>query len=196
MIIGATKETDLDIMKKSSSMYENYHLKRVFYSAYIPINKDNLLPAITVPPLKRENRLYQADWLLRFYNFKIDDLLTSTNPNFNILLDPKAIWALNNIERFPKEINTCSYQELLQIPGIGVTGAKKIYSSRRHFTIEYRDLKNMGIVLKRAKYFITCNGQYYTDTKFFKKEIIERNLLLEDVQKEETPFVQMRLFND
>ena len=196
MIIGATKETDLDIMKKSSSMYENYHLKRAFYSAYIPINKDNLLPAITVPPLKRENRLYQADWLLRFYNFKIDDLLTSTNPNFNILLDPKAIWALNNIERFPKEINTCSYQELLQIPGIGVTGAKKIYSSRRHFTIEYRDLKNMGIVLKRAKYFITCNGQYYTDTKFFKKEIIERNLLLEDVQKEETPFVQMRLFND
>lgn len=196
MIIGATKETDLDIMQKSSSMYENYHLKRVFYSAYIPINKDNLLPAITVPPLKRENRLYQADWLLRFYNFKIDDLLTSTNPNFNILLDPKAIWALNNIKRFPKEINTCSYQELLQIPGIGVTGAKKIYSSRRHFTIEYRDLKNMGIVLKRAKYFITCNGQYYTDTKFFKKEIIERNLLLEDVQKEETPFVQMRLFND
>ena len=130
------------------------------------------------------------------YNFKIDDLLTSTNPNFNILLDPKAIWALNNIERFPKEINTCSYQELLQIPGIGVTGAKKIYSSRRHFTIEYRDLKNMGIVLKSAKYFITCNAQYYTDTKFFKKEIIERNLLLEDVQKEETPFVQMRLFND
>ena len=111
MIIGATNETDLDILSKSSSMYQNYNLKRVFYSAYIPVNKDSNLPAISLPPLKRENRLYQADWLLRFYNFKVTDILDSNNPNFNLLLDPKASWALRNLEQFPKEINTFSYNE-------------------------------------------------------------------------------------
>ena len=164
MIIGATNETDLDILSKSSSMYQNYSLKRVFYSAYIPVNKDSNLPAILLPPLKRENRLYQADWLLRFYNFKVTDILDSDNPNFNLLLDPKASWALRHLDQFPKDINTCSYNELLQIPGIGIKGAKKIYSSRKYFKIAFKDLKNMDIVLKRAKYFITCDGKYFTDS--------------------------------
>ena len=196
MIIGATNETDLDILSKSSSMYQNYSLKRVFYSAYIPVNKDSNLPAISLPPLKRENRLYQADWLLRFYNFKVTDILDSDNPNFNLLLDPKASWALRHLDQFPKEINACSYNELLQIPGIGVKGAKKIYSSRKYFKIAFKDLKNMDIVLKRAKYFITCNGKYFTSQDMFKKSIIEQSLLLSDLKELKKNINQLSLFND
>lgn len=196
MIIGATNETDLDILSKSSSMYQNYNLKRVFYSAYVPVNKDSNLPTISLPPLKRENRLYQADWLLRFYNFKVTDILDSNNPNFNLLLDPKASWALRNLEQFPKEINTCSYNELLQIPGIGITSAKKIYSSRKYFKITFKDLKNMDIVLKRAKYFITCNGEYYTSQDMFKRSIIEQSLLLTDLKEPKKNINQLSLFND
>lgn len=196
MIIGATNETDLDILSKSSSMYRNYNLKRVFYSAYVPVNKDSNLPTISLPPLKRENRLYQADWLLRFYNFKVTDILDSNNPNFNLLLDPKASWALRNLEQFPKEINTCSYNELLQIPGIGITSAKKIYSSRKYFKITFKDLKNMDIVLKRAKYFITCNGEYYTSQDMFKRNIIEQSLLLTDLKEPKKNINQLSLFND
>ena len=180
MIIGATKETDLQIMSKSSSLYNNFHLKRVFYSAYVPINKDNLLPSLEHPPLVRENRLYQADWLLRFYNFKITDLLDNTNPNFNILLDPKADWALRHLEEFPKEINSCSYYDLLKIPGVGVKSAQRIISSRKNFTIHFEDLKRMGVVLKRAKYFILCDGKYAINSEFFNKSFIERNVLLEE----------------
>ena len=196
VIIGATNETDLDILSKSSSMYQNYNLKRVFYSAYVPVNKDSNLPTISLPPLKRENRLYQADWLLRFYNFKVTDILDSNNPNFNLLLDPKASWALRNLEQFPKEINTCSYNELLQIPGIGVKGAKKIYSSRKYFKITFKDLKNMDIVLKRAKYFITCNGEYFTSQDMFKRSIIEQSLLLTDLKEPKKNINQLSLFND
>jgi len=180
MIVGATKESDLDIMNKSESLYKTYNLKRVFYSAYIPVNKDKLLPALQMPPLKRENRLYQADWLLRFYGYKVKDILDETNPNFNYLIDPKADWALRNMQEFPKEINTCSYNELLKIPGIGITSAKRIISSRKYFKITFKDLKNMGIVLKRAKYFITCNGKYFINENLFTKEFIESNLMLEE----------------
>ena len=196
MIIGATNETDLDILSKSSSMYQNYSLKRVFYSAYIPVNKDSNLPAILLPPLKRENRLYQADWLLRFYNFKVTDILDSDNPNFNLLLDPKASWALRYLDQFPKDINTCSYNELLQIPGIGIKGAKKIYSSRKYFKIAFKDLKNMDIVLKRAKYFITCNGEYFTSQDMFKKSFIEQSLLLSDLKEPKKNINQLSLFSD
>jgi len=180
MIIGATKESDLDIMNKSENMYKNFNLKRVFYSAYIPVNQDKLLPSLQVPPLKRENRLYQADWLLRFYGFKVSDILSSDNPNFNILLDPKADYAIRHLEEYPKEINTCSYEELLKVPGIGIISAKRIISSRKHFTINFNDLKKMGIVLKRAKYFITCNGKYFINSDLFKKEFIETNLSIEE----------------
>lgn len=194
MIVGATKESDLEIMSKSSSLYNNYKLKRVFYSAYVPVNKDNLLPSLDKPNLVRENRLYQADWLLRFYNFKVDDLLNTTNPNFNILLDPKTDWALRNIHEFPKEINTSSYYELLKIPGIGVKSAKRIVASRRNFTIHLEDLKRMGIVMKRAKYFILCDGKYFTDSTFFKKSFIEANIVLEDKMEEVVNREQLRLF--
>ncbi len=196
MIIGATKETDLDILNKSDKMYKVYNLKRVFYSAYVPVNKDNLLPTLASPPLKRENRLYQVDWLLRFYKFKINYLVDEKNPNLNLLLDPKITWALRNLEKFPKEINTCSFDELLQIPGVGVKGAKKIYSSRKYFKITFKDLKNMNIVLKRAKYFILCNGKYYTSEAMFKKEIIEKCLMLEDLKEKRQNIKQLCLFND
>lgn len=194
MIIGATKETDLDVMQKSSSLYDKYNLKRVFYSAYIPVNKDKLLPSLKLPPLTRENRLYQADWLLRYYNFKVEDILDKDNPNFNLLIDPKAAWALRHLGEFPKEINTCSYNDLLKIPGIGVTSAKRIIKSRKLFNINFNDLKKMGIVLKRAKYFITCNNKYFIDESFIKREFIERNLVLEEKQEDTKKVEQLSLF--
>ena len=194
MIIGATKESDLDIMNKSFSMYQNYRLKRVFYSAYIPINKDTLLPSLEIPPLKRENRLYQADWLLRYYGFKVSDILDEKNPNLNILVDPKASWALKHLQEFPKEVNTCSYQDLLHIPGIGVTSAKRIITSRRHFKLTFKDLKKMGVVLKRARYFITCNGKFDFNPEYFNKNFIEANLVLNDNVKQLTYGKQLQLF--
>ena len=193
MIIGATKETDLDIMNRSANVYNNYKLKRVFYSAYIPVNKDKMLPTLEVPPLKRENRLYQADWLLRYYNFKVSDLLNKDNPNFNLLLDPKADWALRHINEFPKEINTCSYYDLLKVPGIGVTSAKRIIKSRKLFKIKFDDLKRMGIVLKRAKYFITCSGKYFIENTNINSSFIERNLLIED-NSNKSSIKQLSLF--
>ena len=197
MIIGATQETDLDILSKSESLYKNYELKRVFYSAYIPVNSDKLLPTIKMPPLTRENRLYQADWLLRFYGYKVDNLLDINNPNFNVLLDPKADWALRHMEEFPKEINKVSYYDLLKIPGIGPKSARKIISSRKYFKIEFNDLKKMGISIKRAKYFILCNGKYFTNPSIFKNKFIEANLILEDRKKEITNTgIQLSLFNE
>ena len=194
MIIGATKESDFDIMNKSSSLYKQYALKRVFYSAYVPVNQDNLLPTLKTPPLVRENRLYQADWLLRYYHFKVEDLLDAKNPNFNILMDPKTDWALRHLEEFPKEINTCSYYDLLKIPGIGVKSAKRIFASRKHFTILFKDLKRMGVVLKRAQYFIVCQGKYFTDTKYCQMSFIEANIVLEEKNVLKVNQEQMRLF--
>lgn len=195
MIIGATQETDLDIMNKSENLYQNFNLKRVFYSAYIPVNEDRYLPSLVIPPLRRENRLYQADWLLRFYGFKVEDILDKNNPNFNILIDPKADWALRHLNEFPKEINSCSYLELLKIPGVGITSAKRIISSRKYFNIDFKDLKKMGVVLKRAKYFITCNNKYFIDNSLFKKEFIESNLILENkIKKSNDNEGQLQLF--
>ena len=196
MIIGASRETDLDILSKSEHLYNNYELKRVFYSAYIPINKDKMLPTITMPPLVRENRLYQADWLLRFYGYKVDSLLDKNNPNFNVLLDPKADWALRHMDEFPKEINTASYYDLLKIPGIGPTSAKKIISSRKYYKLEFKDLKKIGISLKRCKYFILCNGKYFTNSEIFNKRFIETNLLLENKEVIENTGIQLSLFNE
>lgn len=194
MVIGATQETDLDILDKSNSLYDKYKLKRVFYSAYIPVNKDKSLPNLKLPPLTRENRLYQADWLLRFYNFKVEDLLDENNPNFDLLIDPKAAWALRHLDEFPKEINTCSYRDLLKIPGIGTTGAKRIVKSRKLFAIDFKDLKKMGIVLKRAKYFITCNGKYFIDESFVNRKFLEKNLILEEKSNDSKNVEQLSLF--
>ena len=193
MIIGASKESDYDIMNKSEFMYKSFNLKLVFYSAYISVNNDKLLPTLKVPPLKRENRLYQADWLLRFYGYKVSDLLDQSHPNFNLLIDPKADWALRHLNLFPKEINTCSYKDLLKVPGIGVTSAKRIIKNRKNFNITFKDLKNMGIVLKRAQYFITCNNQYFINEKYFNGKFIETNLVLE-TNAPTTTYQQLRLF--
>ena len=195
MIIGATKETDLDIMTKSEALYKSYALKRVFYSAYIPVNKDKLLPMLKTPPLVRENRLYQADWLLRFYGFKVKDLLDEEDPNFNILMDPKANWALRHLNEFPKEINTVSYYDLLKVPGIGIKTAKRIIACRKNFKITFNDLKKLGVVIKRAKYFITCNNKYFISSEYFKKSFIEANLILEDNPKVENNKEQLSLFS-
>ena len=195
MIIGATKDRDLDILNKSENLYNTFHLKRVFYSAYVPVNKDSLLPALDKPPLVRENRLYQADWLLRYYNFKVKDILSEDNPNFNLLIDPKADWALRHLSEFPKEINTSSYYDLLKIPGIGITSAKRIISSRKCFEITFKDLHKMGVVLKRAKYFITCQGKYYIDSSYLNKTFIERNLVLENRIANTPKSIQLSLFS-
>ncbi len=195
MIIGATKETDLDIMRTSSNLYQNYNLKRVFYSAYIPVNKDKLLPSLSAPPLVRENRLYQADWLLRFYGFKVKDLLDEEHPNFNILMDPKANWALRHLSEFPKEINSASYYDLLKVPGIGIKSAERIIACRKNFKLTFSDLKKIGVVIKRAKYFITCNHKYFINESYFKKDFIEANLVLLDSPKIETKKEQLSLFS-
>ena len=161
MIVGASPENDLSIIRLSEKLYQHYKLKRVYYSAYVPITSSNPnLPAINNPPLLREHRLYQADWLLRFYGFNAGELLDEKTPNFDIKLDPKANWALNNINLFPVEINKADYETLLRVPGIGVRSAYKILKARKVKSLNYDDLKKMGIVLKRAKFFITCKGKY------------------------------------
>ena len=158
------------------------------------MNNDKLLPSIKMPPLVREHRLYQADWLLRFYNYRVNDLLDNKNPNFNVLLDPKADWALRHLEEYPKEINKANYYDLLKVPGIGPTSAKKIISSRKYFTIEFDDLKKMNVSLKKAKYFILCNGKYFMDFKNFKKDFITDSLILETKESKASTLTQLKLF--
>ena len=196
LIVGATPESDLKILKLSEGLYNKLSLKRVYYSAYISVNNDKNLPTLESPPLLRENRLYQADWLLRFYGFKANELLDEKNPNFNNILDPKCDWALRHIENFPVEINTANYYTLLRVPGIGVISAKKIIRSRRSFLLDFEALKKLGVVLKRAKYFITCKGKYYTKTLDFNKNFIETNLVYQERnQNTQMNFEQLSLFS-
>lgn len=160
MIIGASDESDFHILRLSQALYDKYRLKRVFFSAYIPMNNDNLLPSTdTKPPLLREHRLYQADWLLRFYGFRAEEILSEQDSMFNPLIDPKCNWALNNMHLFPVEINSAPYEMLLRVPGIGVTGAKRIVRARKTAWLDFDGLKKLGIVMKRAQYFITCKGK-------------------------------------
>lgn len=160
MIIGATPETDYQIVSVAEALYQNFDLKRVFYSAYVGINDDSALPAVgEKPPLMREHRLYQADWLLRFYGFKASELLNESRPNFNVLLDPKCDWAVRHLEYFPVEINRADYAMLLRVPGIGVKSAQRILRARRSSALDFPDIKKMGVVLKRAHFFITCKGR-------------------------------------
>lgn len=177
LIVGATAESDLKIMQLSEGLYQNFKLKRVYYSAYISVNQDKNLPTLSAPPLLRENRLYQADWLLRFYGFKVEELLTPSHPNFNHLLDPKCDWALRNLDKFPIDINQADFYTLLKVPGIGVISAKKIIRARRNFNLTFEHLKGLGIVLKRAIYFITCSGKYFTMASKFSHAFIENNLI-------------------
>lgn len=178
MIIGATPESDYQILNVAESLYQKFELKRVFYSAFIAVNEDSLLPARTNegPPLLREHRLYQADWLLRYYHFEAKELLDEKNPNFNIFLDPKCDWALKHLEYFPVEVNQADYRTLLRVPGIGYKSAERIVKARRMGRLQFEDLKKMGVVLKRALYFLTCNGRMMYNTKI-EEDYIMRNLL-------------------
>ena len=196
LIIGATPESDLKILKLSESLYKKLSLKRVYYSAYISVNNDKNLPTLESPPLLRENRLYQADWLLRFYGFKADELLSETHPNFNNVLDPKCEWALRNLDKFPIEINKANYFTLIRVPGIGVVSAKKIIKARRNFELNFDSLKKLGIVLKRAKYFITCKGKYYDKVYKFNESFIETNLVYQERNTlNKSDFEQLSLFD-
>lgn len=164
MIIGASAESDLHILNLTENLYKKMNLKRVYYSAYIAVNEEPLLPALsTAPPLIREHRLYQADWLLRFYKFQPHEILSPAFPNLDDRLDPKAAWALRNFDLFPIDINRASYEELLRIPGVGITSAKRIIQTRRITAIREEDLKKIGMVLKRARFFITINNKYLGD---------------------------------
>lgn len=161
MIIGATPESDRQILTLSQKLYQKYRLKRVFYSAYMPVSDSKLLPAPRdfQPPLLREHRLYQADWLLRFYHFRAEELLDEKQPNFNPLVDPKCAWALAHMDYFPVDAQTADYEQLLRVPGIGVTSARRILTARRWGTLTFAVLKSLGVVLKRAQYFLTCGGK-------------------------------------
>lgn len=160
MIIGATPENDYQIMKVAEGLYQNFQLKRVFYSAFVNVNHNSNLPSLPGgPPLLREHRLYQADWLLRFYGFSAGELLSEERPDFNIFLDPKCDWALRHLEAFPVEINRADYNTLLRVPGIGVKSANRIVKARLHSRLDFSDLRKIGVVLKRAAYFITCSGR-------------------------------------
>lgn len=177
MIIGATPENDFQIMSVAESLYRKFDLKRVFYSAFVRVNEDSLLPTLPGgPPLLREHRLYQADWLLRYYGFEAGELLSEDRPNFNVLLDPKCDWALRHLEQFPVEVNRAPYQTLLRVPGIGVKSAQRIVKARRLGTVDFPDLKRMGVVLKRALYFITCGGKTLYPIRI-EEDFITRNIL-------------------
>lgn len=177
MIIGATPETDFQIINVAQSLYDKFSLKRVFYSAFVQVNEDRELPSLPGgPPLLREHRLYQADWLLRFYGFRAEELLEENRPNFNVLFDPKEDWALRHLEFFPVEINRADYHALLRVPGIGVKSARRILGARRNSRLDFEDLKKIGVVLKRALYFITCNGKMMYKTQI-DENYITRNLL-------------------
>ncbi|SFR93705.1 putative DNA modification/repair radical SAM protein [Anaeromicropila populeti] len=201
VIIGATPETDFQIIHVAESLYQKFELKRVFYSAFVNTTHDSLLPVLEGgPPLLREHRLYQADWLLRFYGFQAGELLSEDKPNFNMLLDPKCNWALNHLEEFPIEVNKADYKKLLRIPGIGVKSAQRIVSARKHARLDFSDLKRLGVVLKRALYFITCNGKMMYPVKIEEDYIL--NHMLEF--KEKLPagiggsgiYQQLSLFDD
>ena len=176
MIIGATPETDYQILGVAEGLYQKFGLKRVFYSAFVNVTGDKSLPALPGgPPLLREHRLYQADWLLRFYGFQAEEILDEKRPFFNVLLDPKEDWAVRHLEYFPVEINRAPMEKLLRVPGIGVNSAKRIVAARRGANLTFGDLKKIGVVLKRALFFITCNGRMMYPVKL-DEDYIARNL--------------------
>lgn len=201
MIIGATPENDRHIITTSEALYRNFGLKRVFYSAFIPTVSDKELPALPGgPPLLREHRLYQADWLLRFYHFRADELLTEERPNFNVLLDPKCDWAVRHLEQFPVEVMTADYRTLLRVPGLGIRSAQRIVKARRMGKLEFSDLKKFGVVLKRAVYFLTCGGKTMLPVRM-EENFITSQLIGEEHRKSweiahDTSFRQLSLFDD
>ena len=179
MVIGASDESDYQIISVSEALYQKFEMKRIFYSAFINVNHDSSLPDLPGPPLLREHRLYQADFLLRFYGFRADELLSEKNPNFNEQIDPKCNWAVHHLELFPVEINRADYYTLLRVPGIGTKSARRIMAARRYAKLDFSDLKKIGVVLKRAVYFITCKGKMMYHTRM-EEGYITRNLMYQE----------------
>ncbi len=201
MIVGATPENDFQMLSVAEALYRNYDLKRVFYSAFVRVNDDSRLPVLPGgPPLLREHRLYQADWLLRFYGFQAGELLTEEKPNFNVFLDPKCDWALRHMELFPVEVQTADYNTLLRVPGVGVRSARRIAAARRSARLDFPDLKKMGVVLKRACYFITCSGRLMYPVKL-DQDFITGQLVGEEKRKtwdigDRNSYRQLSMFDD
>lgn len=201
MIVGATPESDYHMITVAEALYKKYDLKRVFYSAFVRVNDDSLLPALpSGPPLLREHRLYQADWLLRYYGFQAGELLSEDRPNFNVLLDPKCDWAIGHLEQFPVEVNIADYYTLLRVPGMGVKSVRRIVAARRQGTLDFQDLKKMGVVLKRAAYFITCKGRMMYPVKM-DQDVITRMIIGEEKRQvwdieHHNIYRQMSLFDD
>ena len=190
LIVGATKDTDRHILHLTEALYQKYRLKRVFYSAYVPVVENSLLPALdTKPPLLREHRLYQADWLLRFYGFQASELLDEAHPDFNPQLDPKCSWAVAHLEQFPVEVMKADYETLLRVPGIGPTSAKRIVSARRTAHLRFEDLKKLGVVVKRAQYFVLCDGHAAPGLRFSPATIVQQ---LEAVERGLLPSGEMQ----
>ncbi|HKG06023.1 MAG TPA: putative DNA modification/repair radical SAM protein [Pedobacter sp.] len=183
MVIGATRETDKDIMQTADRFYRSFSLKRVYYSGYVPISHDNRLPMIgTQPPLIRENRLYQTDWLMRFYGFHVNELLNDANPHLDVDIDPKLSWALRNLQYFPIDINTAAYKMIIRVPGIGISSAQKIVQARKFGKLRIDQLKKIGIAYNRAKYFIRCADSPY-QLKEFQHTQIKSFILAESESK-------------
>ena len=198
MIVGATPESDLHILRLSEGLYRRYRLKRVFYSAYMPVSSSPLLPAPQGfrPPLLREHRLYQADWLLRYYHFRAHELLDEDHPDLDPRLDPKCCWALRHLELFPVEVSRADYELLLRVPGVGVTSARRILAARRVGPLTFEGLKGLGVVLKRAQYFLTCSGRMLPGLSRLSREALLARLTAASpaLPPEEAP-VQLSLFH-
>lgn len=175
MIVGVTNDSDYKILRLTESLYNKFSLKRVYFSAYIPLGNHPALPN-TSPPLLREHRLYQADWLLRFYGFSAEEIISEDKPFLDPLLDPKCNWAMNNLHLFPVEVNTAPYEMLLRVPGIGVKSARRIMAARRGTRLDFDDLKRLGVVMKRATYFITCKGKYFYNALKMRESFIYNSL--------------------
>lgn len=196
LIVGATADTDFHILRLTQGLYDRYQLKRVFYSAYVPVVEHALLPAKNVkPPLLREHRLYQADWLLRFYGFRAEELLDENNQDFDTRVDPKCGWALAHLDFFPVELNTADYETLLRIPGVGVTSAKRILSARRYGSLRTEQLRKLGVVMKRAQYFLTASGRMADGLRFTPDSLLRGLIAAEQPLLPEPEIVQLSLFD-
>ena len=196
LIVGATQDTDRHILHLTEALYQKYRLKRVFYSAYVPVVENSLLPSLdTKPPLLREHRLYQADWLLRFYGFRASELLDEAHPDFNPRLDPKCSWAVAHLEQFPVEIMRAEYETLLRVPGIGPTSAKRILAARRTTHLRFEELKKLGVVVKRAQYFVLCDGHAAPGLRFSPSTIVQQLEAAERGSLPEGEMQQLSLFD-
>ncbi|MFK7808211.1 MAG: putative DNA modification/repair radical SAM protein [Saprospiraceae bacterium] len=193
MVIGATPENDLHILNLANNLYTDQKLKRVYYSGYVPISSDTRVPMLKQPPLIRENRLYQADWLMRFYGFKVDEIVDANYPDLDLEMDPKMAYALRHPELFPVDVNTAPYEMILRIPGVGVKSAKKVIAARRHGSLRLEHLKKIGIVLKRAQYFLTCLDKNFKMLGFYPEQV--RKILTAPVSRKKTPENQLSLFS-